>query len=252
MLSIISPAKSMNFTLYNSPIKSTTPIFMEYSQKLLQKVKGLSEDKIKKVMNVSDNIGKLNYNRFQNFDELKTKEAFFAYNGDVYSNIERGSLSKDNIAFALGHLRIISGLYGILKPLDRIKPYRLEMATKLDQIAPRGLALYWQEAVTDELNRELSEQKNQCLVNLASHEYSVVINRKKLAYPVIDIQFREKRAGVIKNIPINAKRARGQMVDFMVRNSIDHINDLKHFNNNGYQFDKLLSKERELVFVKGI
>lgn len=250
MISIISPAKSMDFASYESPIKSSIPVFWEYSQKLLQEVQNLSEEEMQKIMGVSDKIGKLNYERFQNFDKLDTKEAFFAYDGDVYSNIQRDNLGKDNIDFANKHIRIISGLYGILKPLDKIKPYRLEMVTKLKKIAPRGLALYWQKAVTDYLNRQLSEQKNQYLVNLASNEYFAVLDSKHFAYPIIDIQFREIRNGIIKNIAINAKRARGQMVDFIIRNNIDHANDLKSFNHNGFAFSAKLSDTKRLVFVK--
>lgn len=250
MISIISPAKSMNFAPYNSPIKSSIPVFWEYSQKLLDAVQNLSEDKIQKIMRVSDKISKLNYERFQNFDTLDTKEAFFAYDGDLYSNIQRDDLIKENIHFANQHIRIISGLYGILKPLDKIKPYRLEMVTKLGQIAHRGLALYWQKAITDYLNRELSEHKNQYLVNLASKEYFAVLDIKHFAYPVIDIEFREIRNGIIKNIAINAKRARGQMVNFMIRHNIDHVNDFKTFDYNGFAFNDKLSNNQRLVFLK--
>ncbi len=273
MINIISPAKSMDFEsesinldqldaqldsenlkLDSESLKkqesTNQQLINQQFMLVLNKLRSLSVDQISKIMKVGEKIAKLNYQRFQEFDKLPEKEALFAYNGDVYKNIDTKTLNAQSLGFAQNHLRIISALYGSLSPLDKIRAYRLEMVSKLDDLAPKGMALFWQDVITDQLNLELSNHKNKFLINIASNEYFAAINRKKFNYPIINIHFREIRNGMVRNIAINSKRARGMMADYIIRNYIDSPEEIKIFNVNDYKFDVSMSDDYNFYFLR--
>jgi len=249
MISIISPAKSMDF---NSEAPSTEFTDLPKSDKtnlIINKLQSLSQDQITKIMGVSTKIAELNYLRFQNFNNIPEKQALFAYTGDVYKNIDSFNFTNKELQFAQNHLRIASALYGLISPLDKIKAYRLEMVSKLPTIAPKGMAKFWQEHITSQLNLELQTHKNHFLVNLASNEYSAAINPALLNFPIINIHFRETRNGGMKNIALNSKRARGMLADYIIRNAIDSPGDIKSFNKNNYNFNISLSDDNNFFFT---
>ncbi|MDG1436296.1 MAG: YaaA family protein [Rickettsiaceae bacterium] len=250
MISIISPSKSMDFetkapSSVSSQIKKNTNTDL-----VLKSLQSLSVNNIASIMSVSQKIAGLNYDRFQEFQTAPEKQALFAYTGDVYKNIDTNDLSDSDLNFAQNHLRIFSALYGILSPLDKIKPYRLEMSNKLPEIAPKGMNHFWKEQITQRLKLELVEHKNKTLINLASNEYSASIDPALLEAPIINMHFREERDWVLRNIALNAKRARGMLSDYIIRNKLDSPNDLKSFNMNGYKFDSEKSDENNFFFIR--
>lgn len=248
MLSIISPAKTQDFIAQIVGLPSAQPHFFTKTQYLLQLCKSLSQDQIKQLMGVSDKLAELNYHRFQDFDNQPQKQAIFAYDGDVYHNIDRRNLTAEQLDFLQGHTLIISGLYGVLRVLDKIKPYRLEMSTKLPNFGK--LSNFWQDDITNYVNQILATHQNKYLINLASNEYSCVINQNNLKYPVINISFKEKRNNKLQIIAINSKKARGSMLNFIAENLIDLPEKLKHFSKQNYQYSETESSNKDWVFVK--
>lgn len=250
MISIISPAKSMNFD-DKSPISVSSRVTESNEmKKILQALKKLSIEDIMKFMKVSEKIAELNYNRFQNFEALPDKQAIYAYNGDVYNNINTEVLDESSLRFSQDHLRILSALYGLLKPLDMIKAYRLEMSSKLPSIASRGMNLFWKEIITNSINSELENHKTKYLINIASNEYSASVDKNELNAILINIHFREIRGGKLKNIALNSKKARGMLADYIITNHLDKPEDIKTFNKSGYEFSKELSDSNNFYFTK--
>lgn len=248
MLTIISSAKTLNFEPLAHEYELTTPSFPKFTNRLLTILKNYSVKQLSNAMNISEKLAVMNKERFQDFENQNSKAAIFAYAGDVFKNIEATELSKEAINFLQSHLLIISGLYGNLKSLDAIKPYRLEMATKLLEI--NNLNEFWQDKITDYINKSLEHHRNKYLLNLASQEYSGVINLNKLKYPMVNIHFKENRNGKLSVIGINAKKARGNMIKIIAQNLIDTPALLKNFSYLGYNFDSNYSTDNELVFVK--
>lgn len=250
MISVISPAKSMNFK--DSPPSNTSSQLVESKEmsKTLQALKKFSAQNIIQSMKVSEKIAELNYDRFQNFETLPEKQAIYAYNGDVYNNIDTETLDEKSLSFSQEHLRILSALYGLLKPLDMIRAYRLEMSSKIPNLAPKGMNLFWQKNITERINLELEKHKNKFLINIASNEYSASINTKMLDAAFINVHFREARDGKLKNIALNSKRARGMLADYIIRNQLDHPDDIKTFNKSDYKFSKALSDSNNFYFTK--
>jgi len=247
MLSIISSAKSLDF---NTPVPTKLgeePIFYSNQIQLLQLCKDLSKDGLKKLMNISDALAGLNYQRFQHFEEQPRKQAIFAYDGDVYDYIERYSFTPSQIDFMQTHIGIMSGLYGFLRPLDYIKPYRLEMAIKLNGMT---LSSFWNSIITNHINETLVHHQNKYLINLASVEYSSAIAHNILKNPIINIYFKENRNDQLKTIGLNAKKARGMMANFIIKNSIDTPEGLKSFTEGNYAFSALASSDSDWVFIK--
>lgn len=246
MLTIISPAKSQDFT---SDVPGWLPVssslFSAKTDNLIQICRRFSVDEIKDLMGVSDKLAELNFNRYQNFLEQPEKPAMFAYNGDVYNNIKRDSFSSTQWQFLQAHTLIISGLYGALRPLDKIRPYRLEMSA-------RNLSLpdFWQDTLTSYINQILADHQNQYVINLASSEYSSAINQHNLKYPVINISFKENRNNKLQIIGINAKKARGSMLNFIAENLIDIKEKLYNFSQLGYQYSKVESSTNHLIFIR--
>lgn len=250
---ILSPAKSMNFDKQTIISDFTQISFPDKTEKIMKKLKPLSSKKIGELMNVSTAISDLNYDRFQSFSaeftEANSKQAILAFTGDAYRGMDANSFSKTEFDYAQNHLRILSGLYGLLKPLDLIQPYRLEMGTKI-QISAKQKNLYevWKENNTKALSEEL---KGDWLVNLASNEYFKSIDTKELDGKILTIGFKDFKNGEYKTIMTYAKFARGLMSRFMIKNQLTDIEGIKGFDYENYSFNEPLSRENEWIFTRG-
>ncbi len=249
---LISPAKSLN---YNQDIElknHSIPKFLSESKELITQLKSYSENEISSLMKISDNLAKLNHERYQNFKtpftKANSKPALFVFNGDVYDAIEVQNYNERQLNFAQSNLRILSGLYGILKPLDLMQPYRLEMSTKLKNSKGGNLYDFWQEKLTNHLESEL--KKDEYIVNLASEEYSKAVKLNSSGLNYININFKEFKSGKFKIIGIFAKKARGKMVDYLIKNNIENINDIKIFDIDGYYFNPDLSDNKTFTFCR--
>ncbi|MBT8317493.1 MAG: peroxide stress protein YaaA [Lutibacter sp.] len=249
---VISPAKSLDFETQAPISKFTQGIFLNEADKLSAVLKKKSPKKLSDLMSISEKLGELNWQRNQDwqlpFTLENAKQAVFAFKGDVYIGLDAYSLSEDKIEQLQQKLRILSGQYGLLKPLDLMQPYRLEMGTKLKVGKKENLYQFWDESITNVLNRELNN--NEVFVNLASNEYFKVIQPKLLKVPVITPVFKDYKNGKLKIISFFAKKARGLMVRYIIDNNIENVEDLKGFNYEGYAFDQNLSNAKELVFTR--
>ncbi len=255
MIVTLSPSKGQDF---DSPMprvpEVTTPVFLEDSLALIEVLRGLSVSRVQRLMSVSEKIAALNVERYRRFSVPFTPQnarpALFAFKGDVYRGIPVAEYSEADLAFAQAHLRILSGLYGCLRPLDLIQPYRLEMKTKLEN--PRGPDLYrfWGERITRCLNEALARQKEPTLVNLASNEYFRAVKPKLLEGRLLQINFREVKNGKARTIAVFAKRARGMMADYIVRNRLEEAEGIKKFDREGYRFSAGDSDEKQWTFVR--
>lgn len=250
MLAIISPSKTQDFSQCDIDIFSQTRQ-IESSNELVGILKNKSKSQIAKLMSISEKLSELNFDRFQNFQlpfTLKNaKQAILAFKGDVYNGINAPELSHEDLEFAQGKVRMLSGLYGVIRPLDLIQPYRLEMGTKLSNAKGGDLYDYWGSDISSILN----EDESDLIVNLASNEYSKAIDKKTLNADILDIVFKEKKGDNYKVIGIYAKRARGLMVNYIIRNRLDKPEELKDFTDEGYRFDKGLSNDSSWVFLRG-
>ncbi|MGB0545445.1 MAG: peroxide stress protein YaaA [Candidatus Pseudothioglobus sp.] len=250
MLAIISPSKTQDFSQCDIDIFSQTRQ-IESSNELIGILKNKSKSQIAKLMSISEKLSELNFDRFQNFQlpfTLKNaKQAILAFKGDVYNGINAPELSHEDLEFAQGKVRMLSGLYGVIRPLDLIQPYRLEMGTKLSNAKGGDLYDYWGSDISSVLN----EDEPDLIVNLASNEYSKAIDKKTLNADILDIVFKEKKGDNYKVIGIYAKRARGLMVNYIIRNRLDKPEELKDFTDEGYRFDKGLSNDSSWVFLRG-
>ncbi|MDA7728849.1 peroxide stress protein YaaA [Flavobacteriales bacterium] len=231
---IISPAKKLDTSVkvHNSKMNTS---FLGESKKLIQILKGKSILELKDLMDLSDNLAKLNWQRFQHWDisNMNTYKALELFDGAVYEGINLKNFNKSDNNFAQNNLRILSGLYGVLKPNDLILPYRLEMGTKLKTIKGNNLYMFWQDKLHQNIEEELNKE---VLINLASNEYSKVLNLNKIKSEVITPVFKDYKNGKLKVVSFYAKRARGEMVNFIIKNKITSYEDLKLFKNNGYVF----------------
>ena len=245
MLLLISPAKTLDFS-NNVPetIIGSKPIFMKEAMKLVTILQTYSAPDLEQLLDISSKLSELNHQRFKDFKQQLSKPALYAYKGDVYEGFELKGYTQKDIDFANQHLRIISGLYGLLKPLDLIQAYRLEMSINLANPAGKNLYNFWQDKITNTLNQEPSK----FIVNLASQEYSSAIT--KLNKPMINITFKESHKGTYKIIGIHAKKARGVMANFIIRNQLKELNEIKEFNLNNYKFMPELTSESEYVFIR--
>ena len=250
---LLSPAKTLDFdTKVTSEVKSDL-LFAEKTEYLASKLQKLSADKLKSMMKISDNLAQLNYERFQTWKYpfgSDARQAGFAFKGDVYLGLEIETFSKKELKFAQKHIRILSGLYGILRPMDLMLPYRLEMGTKW-AVTPKKDTLYkfWKPEVTEEIKKQLEQNKSKFLLNLASQEYAKVVDLKKIEIPVLAPEFKEERGGDYKMISFFAKKARGLMAAYVVKNEITDMEDLKGFDYEGYGFNARLSENKKLNWV---
>lgn len=252
MLIVVSPAKKLDFEHVAPTDEFTTCEYLDKSKGLIKELKRLSSEEIGKLMKLSTNLAELNYTRYHNFNtpfSLKNaKQAAYAFKGDTYVGLDFESFNKSQVKYAQKHLRILSGLYGLLKPLDLIQPYRLEMGTRFKALGEKNLYGVWKKDLTRDLNNEL--QKEKVLVNLASKEYFSAIDFKELEAKVITPVFMEEKNGKFKIISFNAKRARGMMGQYILKNKIEKIEDIKKFNMDNYKFNKKLSEENDFVFTR--
>jgi hypothetical protein len=254
MLTLISPAKTLDYQTPLTVEKYTQPALLVHSKALMPTCQALSPVDIARLMKVSDKIAGLNVARFAewqpNFTLENARQAIFAFKGDVYTGLDALSLSLDDLEWAQARLRMLSGLYGALRPLDLMQAYRLEMGTKLTN--PRGENLYqfWGNHITDNLNETLAMQNSQCVVNLASNEYFKSVNTRLLSGKIITPIFKDAKNGVYKIISFYAKKARGLMVRYIIDNRIDDPELLKEFDVAGYYFVPAESTETEWVFKR--
>jgi uncharacterized protein len=255
MLIIISPAKKLNTNCKFSKDAISKPEFLSKSIELNQILKTKQKSDLMSLMKISDKIAELNYQRnitFQNDHNVENSfPAAQIFDGEVYQGLDFQGLNSDEQNYAQSHLRILSGFYGILKPLDLVQPYRLEMGTKLANKEGKNLYEFWQEEVTNKLNEELSQQDQNLIINLASTEYAKVINKKKLNHKFITIHFKDKVNDKLKTIMMYAKHARGAMANTIIKNKINNIELLKQLDINNYIYSKDHSQDdSELVYVR--
>ena len=256
MISIVSPAKSLNFEDNSEITSCSQPLFLDKSEELIGVLKKMKPSKLSSLMNISQSLSELNYNRYQDwslpFELNNSKQALFAFTGDVFKGIEVGSLDKKDINYAQGSLMILSGLYGILKPLDLMQPYRLEMGTKLKNKAGSNLYSFWGDVITTFINEELDKSDTSILLNLASNEYFKSVKAKNINGTIVTPSFLDYKNGEYKMISFFAKKARGMMVNYQIKNQISNIEDLKGFDYGGYQFNADRSTENNLVFLRSM
>ena len=249
---VISPAKSLNYESALPTTSSTDNIFLSEAQQLNRLLKKKSVKALSELMHISPNLGQLNYERNQEwslpFTAENARPAIYAFSGDVYRGIDAYSIPVSKLDILQHSVRIISGLYGLLKPLDLMQPYRLEMGTKLSVGKSKNLYEFWRKKVTTALNEELEE--GELFVNLASQEYFKAIDVKTLKVPVIHVDFKEFKNGQYKTIAIFAKLARGYMTRHIIDNVVETVEGLKTFTTDGYAFDANLSTDTKLVFTR--
>lgn len=254
MLAIISPAKTLDFETPSPHFAFSQPNLTAYSQELIEICKQFSPAELGSLMSISDKLASLNVARFADWqlehNEKNSKAALFAFKGDVYTGLEAETLTTKQVEYAQQHLRMLSGLYGLLKPLDLMQPYRLEMGTKLANPKGKDLYAFWGSVITDALQQAIDEQGDNILVNLASDEYFNSVKTKQLNVTIVKPVFLDEKNGKFKQISFYAKKARGMMVRFMLENRYENVEQLKAFNYSGYWFDEDSSTGAELVFKR--
>jgi len=254
MLTVISPAKTLDFETPAITKEFSQPALLDYSSELNQYLRHLSSEDLSKLMTVSANIGDLNADRNQRWETPFTlhnaKQAMFAFKGDVYIGLDANTMSSEDLFFAQGHLRMLSGLYGVLRPLDLMQAYRLEMGTRLATDAGTNLYQFWDTRITDRLNDELAEIEGDTLVNLASNEYFKAVKLQFFKGRVVTPVFKEYHNGTLKIISFYAKKARGLMARYIIDKQINDVDQIKHFDSEGYIYDSSLSNDKEWVFTR--
>ena len=254
MIVVISPAKKLNFDNDVCEKKHTTPDYLHHSKKLVTRLRALSKNEISKLMGVSDKIAELNFSRYKSwktpFTLNNSKQAILVFQGDVYVGLNVADFKSRDFAYAQKHLRILSGLYGLLRPLDLIQPYRLEMGTKITVHKTHNLYQFWGKKITESINKELKKHKNKILINLASQEYFKSIAGEYLDADIVTPIFKEKKGNTYKVIGIYAKKARGMMSRYIIKNKIQDIEKIKTFDIDNYAFNPKMSDDREWVFTR--
>ncbi|MEE9451898.1 MAG: peroxide stress protein YaaA [Gammaproteobacteria bacterium] len=253
LLFLLSPAKKQAFSAPDIKYRATQPRLRTKTAILVNILKNLNADDLATQLHISTKLAELNTQRYQTFnvDEYNKDNAspcLWTFQGDVYRMLDTKSLTVQDAAYAQNHLRILSGLYGLLRPLDLIQPYRLEMGCKITTGKGTKLYDFWSTEITNLLNKDISNDTTHIL-NLASKEYSQAIQQQNLKKPMIDIIFRQQRQGKLQNIGLLAKRARGQMTRFIIEQQLSDINQVKKFNIDGYQYSAASSNEKELAFI---
>lgn len=254
MLMVVSPAKDLDYQTAAPAVEVTMPALLADSAELMQVCRTLTPLQLAELMHISDKLAGLNAARFAQwqlpFNAENAKAALFAFNGDVYQGLAATTLQPADLAYAQQHLRILSGLYGVLRPFDLMQPYRLEMGTKLANSRGKDLYQFWGSIVTDHLNQQLEQLQASVLLNLASQEYFKAVKPKLLARPVLDVQFKDFKNGDYKIISFFAKKARGLMARYVIEQRIDQVEGLKDFGLEGYQFSPAKSSNSQLVFLR--
>ncbi|HCY00533.1 MAG TPA: peroxide stress protein YaaA [Bacteroidales bacterium] len=254
MIIILSPSKTLGNIAANFRVNSSQPEFIDQSEVIVKRMRDLSTTDLKGLMKISQSLASLNHERFikwhKPFNQSNSHPALLTFKGDVYEGLSVTDFTKKDFEFAQNHLRILSGLYGVLRPLDLMQPYRLEMGTKIDIGDYENLYKLWQNRLTEYFNNELLKSKEKVLVNLASIEYSKAINLKKLNGKVVIPIFKEQKGEEFKTIAIYAKRARGLMSRFAIKQAITNVEQLKSFGEEGYIFSSDLSEGNRMVFIR--
>jgi uncharacterized protein len=252
LLIVLSPAKRLDFTEADPALPASERRFREDTASLSRTARARTVSELRRLMGISDDLARLNRERFQAFDAESADgvQAAFAFAGDVYEGLRARDLDGPALAFAQDHVRILSGFYGLLRPLDRIQPYRLEMGTRLK--TRRGSSLYdfWGDRISKQLNADAGEHADPTLVNLASQEYFGAVDARALKLPVVTPHFRESKDGESRIISFFAKKARGAMTRFAIDERIDRAADLKAFDRDGYRFDKAVSTDTDWIFIR--
>jgi len=254
MLIVISPAKKLDYESGAPKHRFTQPSYLEKSESLIKIMRQKQPSEIRTLMGISENLAQLNHGRYLKWTKKNTiknsKPAIFAFMGDVYAGLGAKDLSAKEIQFAQKHLRILSGLYGLLKPLDLMQPHRLEMGTKIETAAGETLYDFWGETPTSGLNEQAKVLKTNHIVNLASNEYFKVIKQTALAPEIITPVFKEKKEDKYKVISFYAKKARGLMAQYIIKNKITRPEGIKEFSLAGYKYQRKLSNDCEYVFTR--
>jgi len=249
---VLSPAKSLNFDTKLPTSKSTEACFLKEAERLNKLLKKKSVKRLSQLMSISDNLGQLNYERNQEwhlpFTKDNARQAIYTFSGDVYRGLDVNTIPKEKIEKLQNTVRVISGLYGLLKPLDLMQAYRLEMGTKFPVGKNKNLYDFWKKKVTQSLNEELED--DELFLNLASNEYFKAIDVKALKVPVVTATFKDLKNGEYKMISFFAKYARGLMTRYIIEANANTIEDIKGFNYEGYGFSEALSSDAELVFIR--
>jgi uncharacterized protein len=252
MLLLLSPAKSLDFDTPHSVKRPTQPLFLKQSAQLVAHLKKLSVAEVASLMDLSEPLAALNVGRYGVWSDKATaknsKPAVLAFNGDVYDGLQAATLSHDDLSWAQQHVAILSGLYGVLRPLDRLQPYRLEMGTPLTTVRGKNLYAFWGDALAEHLNEQLVGERQPLVVNLASQEYFKAVNRPCLKARVVDCVFEDWKAGGYKVIIFFAKRARGLMARFVISHRLTQVKQLQRFDSDGYGFVVDVSTANRLVF----
>jgi cytoplasmic iron level regulating protein YaaA (DUF328/UPF0246 family) len=254
MLLVVSPAKNLD---YDTPAITSTfsmPEMLGDASELIETCRTLTPADVSSLMSISDKLAGLNVARYESwstpFTTDNAKQALLAFNGDVYTGLEASSFSEDDFDFAQKHLRILSGLYGLLKPLDLMQPYRLEMGTKLASNRGKNLYEFWGDSITKKLNEVMSSNSDEVLVNLASNEYFKSVVAKSLNNPIITPVFKDKKNGQYKIISFFAKKARGMMARYIIQNRLTQVEQLQEFDLGGYQYSQKDSDNKQMVFTR--
>lgn len=254
MIVLLSPAKTLDESPFDDLKAATLPIFESETQTLVKALQKKKKNGLKKLMHISDALAEVNAIRYANFKEAypndNSKPAVFSFKGDVYVGFDASTLTKTDLKFAQKHVRILSGLYGLLKPYDYMQPYRLEMGTKLSTRKGKNLYQFWGNKITKSINQELDAMKNPCIVNLASNEYFKSVQRKEVNAEIYDIGFKEYRNDKLTFISFNAKKARGLMARYIVKNRLKKPEELKGFNLENYSYSEEGSDGNMLLFVR--
>lgn len=255
MLILTSPSKSLDFETDWGCEFFSAPEFIDKSTQLADILKGYSQEKLGKVLGVSDKLAAMNVDRFTHWsahmhDPMRARPAILAYTGHIYQQMHPRDYSTSEQKYAQSSLRIISGLYGLLRPYDLILPYRLEMKVKLANPLGKDLYKFWKLLVTEKLNQEVRENQHKLIVNLASTEYSKVVDPKKLVVPMLNVTFNQRKGRELKNIMLYSKQARGMMLEYLIRNKVESYQELLGFDVDGYKLTQ--ENENEVLFVKDI
>ncbi|PZO05167.1 MAG: peroxide stress protein YaaA [Alphaproteobacteria bacterium] len=253
MLIVLSPAKRLDFTEADPALPASARRFVEDTASLATTTKRQTRADLRSLMSISDKLAELNQARFKAFDPEDVDsgvQAAFAFAGDVYEGLRARELDARGLAFAQAHIRILSGFYGLLRPLDRIQPYRLEMGTRLKTRRGGSLYDFWGDRISQCLNADAEGHADHSLINLASQEYFGAVDAKALKLPVVTPHFREQKDGESRIISFFAKKARGSMARFVIDERIETPEDLKAFDRDGYRFDKATSTDTDWIFIR--
>ena len=254
MLMVISPAKKLDFEADTAVTEYSQCDFLDDAETLIKQLRQLSPPQVSELMKISDQLGNLNFGRYLEWKKKmkpgEARQALLAFKGDVYVGIDAGTLSDEDLHWAQDRLRILSGLYGVLRPLDLIRPYRLEMGTRFNNARGKDLYAFWGDKITHALNAVLQSEPEPTLVNLASNEYFKAVDREKLEAEVITPVFKDRKGEGYKVISFYAKKARGLMAGYVIRNRIENVEKLKLFDAEGYHYNAAMSSAREWVFTR--